>query len=341
MASTQVTVALLGLGNVGRAFLRYVNSVESPIGAVVKAVADRSGGLFIDNQSDVERLIAAKQIGRTLREIAGADLIPNVADFIKVLPDRGISFLVESLPTNIENGEPALSFILEALNQGTHVVTVDKGPLAHGFEELVEAQKMGNTLLGYSGTTGVSIPDELANDRVLEIRGVLNGTTNFILSEMQQNQTTFDEALARAQAEGIAEPDPALDIQGWDTVIKTLILAKTLMGAETRLADVSRIGIGPETESLIAIARDCGRMVRLVGRARIWQGRVRVSVAPKIVEGGTPFYEVSGTSKAAIFRTERQEVVLATGRSGRDAISQTILDDIARIGSLVDHRTPG
>ena len=340
MPSTEVTVALLGLGNVGRAFLRYVNSVESPTRPLVKAVADRSGAVFIDSQSDVERLIAGKQNGLPLSEIAGGQLVPNVGDFIKALPGRGISFLVESLPTNIESGEPALGLIVKALRQGTHVVTVDKGPVAHGFEQLAEAQRMGATLLGYSGTTGVSMPDALANERVLEIRGVLNGTTNYILTQMQQNQTTFDEALARAQAEGIAEPDPALDIQGWDTVIKTLILAKALMGAETRLADVSRIGIGPETESLIAVARNSGRLVKLVGRARIWQDRVRVSVAPKIVDPGSAFYDVSGTSKAAIFRTARNEVVLATGRSGRDAISQTILDDIVRIASSVDHRRP-
>ena len=340
MAHTQVTVALLGLGNVGGAFLRYVNSVESRIQAVVKAVADRSGGLFIDNQSDVERLMTAKQSGRTLRELTDGDLIPDMLEFIKALPGKGISFLVESLPTNIESGEPALGLIVKALSQGTHVVTVDKGPVAHGFEQLVEAQRMGATLLGYSGTTGVSIPDELANERVIEIRGILNATTNYILTEMQQNKTTFDAALSRAQAEGIAEPDPALDLQGWDTVIKTLILAKALMGAETRLADVSRIGIGPETETLIAVARNSGRLVRLVGRARIWQGRVRVSVAPKIVDPGTTFYDVSGTSKAAIFRTARKEV-LSKGRSGRDAISQTILDDIARIASSVDHRPPG
>jgi homoserine dehydrogenase len=258
-------------------------------------------------------------------------VISDVGAFISALPERGISLVVESLPTNITNGEPALSLIVKALTQGTNVVTVDKGPLAHGFQELEAAQKKLGARLGFSGTTGVSIPDELRNDRVLEIRGVLNGTTNHILSEMHQRQTTFDEALASAQAEGIAEPDPSLDVQGWDTVVKTLILAKTLMGAETRLADVSRTGIGPETESLIAIARDSGRVVRLVGRARFWQGRVRVSVAPKLVEPGTPFYDVWGTSKTAVFRTERQGVVLASGHSGRDAISQTIMDDIARI----------
>jgi homoserine dehydrogenase len=331
MTTIQVTVALLGLGNVGRAFLQYVNSVESPIRAVVAAVADSSGGLFVDKETEIQSIIEAKRTGRKLNEIAGGNWVLNLETFISALPHRGASFLVESLPTNIESGEPALTLIIKALTQGTNVVTVDKGPLAHGFAELESAQRNGGTRLGFSGTTGVSIPDELLNDRVLEIRGVLNGTTNHVLSQMQQSHTTFDEALASAQAAGIAEPDPSLDIQGWDTVVKMLILAKTLMGADTRLADVSRIGIGPETESLIAVGRDSGRMVRLVGRARIWQGRVRVSVAPKLVEPGTPFYDVSGTSKAAVFRTERQGSVLAVGRSGRDAISQTILDDIVKI----------
>src|SRR5215831_4606808 len=311
MTSTKVTVALLGLGNVGRAFLRYVNSVESPIRAVVAAVADSSGGLFIKDQTDIDKVIAGKQSGRTLDQFAGHELIRDVDSFIRALPNRGVSFLVESLPTNIVNGEPGLEFITEALAQGTNVITVDKGPLAHGFEELERAQRKGGTRIGYSGTTGVSIPDELANQSVLEIRGVLNGTTNYILTEMQESKTSFQEALARAQAEGIAEPDPSLDIEGWDTVVKMLILAKTLMGAETRLSEVSRIGIGAETESLIAIARTSGRVVRLVGRARIWQGRVRVSVAPKLVDPGTPFYDVSGTSKVAAFRTEHQGVVLA------------------------------
>jgi homoserine dehydrogenase len=220
-----------------------------------------------------------------------------------------------------------------ALEQGTNVVTVDKGPLVHGLDLLKKAEARGGARLGYSGTTGVNIPDALATERVLEIRGVLNGTTNYILSEMQQHHRSFDEALAAAQADGIAEPDPSLDVDGWDTVSKVLILANTLMGANVRLAEVSRTGIGSQTESLIKIAQETDRVVRLVGRARIWQGRVRVSVAPKLVRSDSPFYSVCGTSKAAVFRTENTGNVLALSRSGRDAISQTIVDDIARIES--------
>jgi len=329
----QVTVALLGFGNVGRAFVRYARSARASRPSIqISAVADSSGGLFLRDDSMIESVAAHKDSGRSLREFSPADVV-ETNEFIRALRSAGVCVLVESLPTNIADGQPALALLRAALEQGVNVVTVDKGPLAHGFEALREAAQKAGARLGFSGTTGVSIPDELAGDRVLEIRGVLNGTTNYILTEMQQRRRSFDQALAGAQSEGVAEPDPSLDVQGWDTASKILILAKSLMGAEARLGDVSRIGIGPETESLIKIARESGRMVRLVGRARIWQGRVRVSVAPKLVERDSPFYSVSGASKAAVFRTDAKGAILSLGRSGRDAISQTIMDDIARLYS--------
>lgn len=330
----RVNVALLGFGNVGRAFLRYVQApaVASSIQIRIRGVADSTGGILFDDESSLERLIALKESGHNLSEFTPAKkLIADTHDFIRELPPAGVSVLVESLPTNIADGEPALALVKAALEQGTNVVTVDKGPVVHGLEALHEAAGKSGARIGYSGTTGVSIPGKLTSERVLEIRGVLNGTTNYVLSEMQERGRSFDDAIATAQAEGIAEPDPSLDIQGWDTAAKILILAKSLMDAKSQLADVSRIGIGPETDSLIRIARESNRVVRLVGRARIWQGRVRVSVAPKLIAPGSPFYSVSGTSKAAVFRTEARGEVLAAARSGRDAISQTILDDILKL----------
>ena len=330
----QVNVALLGFGNVARAFVRFIEANALTINIRIKGVADSSGGLLLNENSVLASVVAHKESGRLLSQFASNPSILSIGEFVRALPSAGISVLVESLPTNIVNGEPALGLITAALARGINVVTVDKGPLVHGLHLLKDAAARGGARLGFSGTTGVSTPDELANDRVLEIRGVLNGTTNYILSEMQQQQQrSFDEALATAQAEGIAEPDPTLDVDGWDTASKILILANSLMGANARLAEVSRTGIGLQTEPLIRIAAESGRIVRLVGRARMWQGRVRVSVAPKLVRSDSPFYSVSGTSKAAVFRAERQGEILALGRSGRDAISQTIVDDIVRITS--------
>src|SRR5262249_47339934 len=157
----------------------------------------------------------------------------------------------------------------------------------------------------------------------------LNGTTNHILTAMQGQGLSFSEALGQAQRDGIAEPDPTLDTEGWDTACKILILAKALMGAEATLADVSRTGIGEETESLIEAACDKGKCVRLIGRAHVRQNQVLVSVSPEIIDGESPFYSVSGTSKAAIFRTAAGEVI-SHSRSGRDVISQTILEDLQK-----------
>ena len=330
-----INVALLGLGNVGRAFVSYVNKTGAdhnpPIQIV--AMADSTGGLLVSSNDQAHRVAALKESGSSIAEIAPADLIRDEREFIASLPKARADFLIESLPTNLSSGQPALDLIASALACGIDVVTVDKGPLVHGMDALKAAALAAGSRIGFSGTTGVAAPDDIQGARVLEIRGVLNGTTNYILTEMQERGLSFEQALARAQADGIAEPDPSLDIEGWDTAAKILILAKDLMGAAASITEVSRIGIDSKIKSLIHTARERNSRVRLVGRARIWQGRVRVSVAPKIVSTDSPFYSVSGTSKAAVFRTEEKGYALASARSGRDAISEIILDDIRKIAS--------
>jgi homoserine dehydrogenase len=328
MKKTEIKVALLGLGNVAQAFCDYLDRRENNVRLC--GIVDSSGGLLSDDRDFIRSAIAQKSQGQSIRGFAAPGLARDAEDFIRKLPEAGVSILVESLPTNLEDGQPALNFLASALAQGTSVVTVDKGPLAYGFENLKKAARAGNSRLAFTGATGVRPPILGEGERVLEIRGVLNGTTNYILSRMQQDAVTFANALFDAQAAGIAEPDARQDIEGWDTAVKILILAKQLMGAESSLREVARIGIGSDTDSLISTARATGRAVRLIGRARIWQGRVRLSVAPKLVYPESPFFSVSGTSKVALFRTETREV-LVEAHSGRDQISKVILDDIVSI----------
>lgn len=334
-------IALLGLGNVAQSFIDYLlragdRAVGSGMLPKIRAVADSSGGLFFDRPDEIKTILELKRAGRYVSDYADGRLIANGGEFIAALGPAGVSAVVESLPTNLEDGQPALELLAVALNSGVNVVTVDKGPLVYGFDALTEAAAAGRARLGYTGTTGVSIPENLKTSRVVEIRGVLNGTTNHILTEMQERDLSFEEALRYAQESGIAEPDPRLDVEGWDSACKILILAKTLMRADGGIRDVSRIGIGPETESLIKVGRASGRRVRLVSRARIWQGRVRVSVAPKLLADDSPFYSVSGTSKAAVFRTANEGEAISHARSGRDAISEIILDDLMRVGGSAE-----
>jgi homoserine dehydrogenase len=299
-------IALLGFGNVGRAFARFLEKQSPPaMGRYrISAVADISGGLLLAGApDDVPWLLNRQEQGHMIADCAERGTLLDVPSYISALPQAGISVLVECLPTNPIDGQPALDLIRSALEGGIAVVTVDKGPLVHGFKELAEIARRRRTRLAYSGTTGVKPPADLAGCRVLEISGILNGTTNFVLSEMQQHDLTFQQALSKAQDQGIAEPNPDLDIQGWDTACKILILANEWMQAGATLADVARLS----------------------------EGTVRLSVTPELVEAESVFHSISGTSKGAIFRTREKGEVFTGGVSGRDAIARIILDDIKTV----------
>ena len=159
---------------------------------------------------------------------------------------------------------------------------------------------------------------------------------------MQMRSLTFDEGLAEARSLGIAEPDPRMDIEGWDAACKIVILANRWMRAGARLDDVARIGIGPETESLAQTARALQRRLRLLSRARVWQGRVRlerVDVAAAEPERAlgcgdgdrSLFYALDGARKGAIFRTRERGDLFVEGHSGRQSISEIILADVMEI----------
>lgn len=331
MVPIMIRIALLGFGNVGRAFARYLLKCRSREEFPICAVADITGGLLLRDCKDIRRLLQMQDQGHTVVDYRDHGAFLDIPDYIHSLKNAGISALVECLPTNPVDGQPALSLILQALKQGLHVVTVDKGPIVHGYRLLLEVADRSGAKLRYSGTTGVLPPVELRGCHVLEIRGILNGTTNYILTEMQEHALGFNQALAQAQEQGIAEPNPALDVDGWDTACKLLILANEWMDARTTLDDVLQIGIGRPTEELVAVAQAAGRSVRLIGRARRWEGRVRLSVAPRIVRRESVFHAITGTSKGALFRTREKGQVFAGGVSGRDAIAQTILDDVKAV----------
>lgn len=327
---------MLGFGNVGRAFVRFAgNGVPRPAvvdgDIVIAAVADSTGCVFPDEHLSVDRLLEGKEAGHSIQELAGGNAIQDPNALIPALVERGISALVEALPSNVAAAESGQFLMESALLHGINVVTVEKRSLVRGFDSLRRAAAKGFARLAYTGATGVSIPDRVLESTVLEIRGILNGTTNYILSEMQHGSLSFQEALARAQSLGIAEPDPSLDVEGWDTAVKILILAKTLMGATASIDEVSRIGIGPAVEPLLQNGRETGRIVRLAGRARIWHGNVRVSVAPKLIEPDSPFYSVEGTSKAAVFRTKEYGDVFASAESSRRGIAEIIFQDLLDI----------
>ncbi len=320
-----VRVALLGFGNVARAFVAAATDVH------IAAVADSSGARCIEGPEELRHLLALKRAGKSLRDYPSKDSPLEIPDLIGRLNDLGVGVLVESLPTNLKDGQPALDWIHAALLCGVSVVTVDKGPLVHGFDRLATAKKTGGAGLAFQGTTGVWPSRHVIGQAVVEIQGILNGTTNYVLSEMCEAGLDFESALHGAQKRGIAEPDPQLDLEGWDAAAKILILAKMLMNAQGGLSDVSRTGIGPATLNQVREARAKGRVVRLLARARMSMGRVMLSVRPEILGADSPFFSVSGATKAAVFRTAEGEVFFVPASSGWISISQIIMEDIRSI----------
>jgi len=326
-----IKLAMLGFGNVGRAFMRYLDKTGERANFRIFGIADVSGGLIFPNEEAAGWILEMQERGRTIADCAARGSFFNVLSFVNNLPKAGIEAVVECMPTNPVDGQPALDLLRRAIEKGLAVVTVDKGPIVHGYQSLIFGARRQGTKIAYSGTTGVRPPPDIAGCHVQDIRGILNGTTNYILTEMQERGITFKQALALAMEQGIAEPNPELDIEGWDTACKILILANEWMHAGASLNDVARLGIGSDTERLIKEARSSGRFVRLIGRARLHEGKVRLTVGPMMVGPHSLLHSIAGTAKGAIFATREKGELFASGVSGREAIAQTILDDLKAV----------
>jgi len=326
-SSDPVRIAILGFGTVGRAVARLclARSLDTPFRIAVAAVADRRAGALLDNDEEAGRRLLAKENGLPL---SGE---PEMGRFLRSLRGWGVETLVEALPTDIRSGQPAVGLVLQALSLGLHVVTVDKGAVVHAMDRFQREARRSGVGFAFTGTTGIRPPAFPPGCEVVDIEGVLNGTTNHILSRMLDGTGSFAQALREAQESGIAEADPSLDVDGWDTAFKILLLAKQCMHTSATLSDVRLRGLGPAVEPLVAEARATGSAVRLIGAARLGQGGVRLSVSPEIVGPASPFLSVSGMAKAALFRTRKHGTFFSNAVSGLDAIARVVLADIVAV----------
>jgi homoserine dehydrogenase len=324
----QIGVAILGFGFVGRSFVRLTQS-RSDLHVEVLAVSDRSGTAAVHGTGDLDRLIATKEAGTPVARSATSLLPgPGSAGWSAKMRGLGVRAVVNCLQTNLASGEPGLSWMLDALSNGLDVVTVDKGPVVHGFRILTEAAASHGTRLRFGGTAGVAVALEPPVTPIERIEGVLNGTTNYILTRMLRTKASLAEALADARRTGIAERNPRFDIEGWDSACKVVILANALMGSDARLDHVDRHGIEEGVEELVGAARSTGSVVRLVARAGRNRRGVDLAVRPEVVGPDSMLYSVDGTSKAAVLDDAKGNRRLVQGVSSPAAIAATIVSDL-------------
>lgn len=337
----KLKLAFIGFGNVARAFARMLEkrqaALELSYGLRWKttAIATANHGCILSS-AGIDLLEAVHCIERAgnLVGLPGSLAVP---DRLALIASCDADILFETTPLNASDGEPATTHIRVALARGVNVITANKGPLAFAYSELKSlATKLG-TSFRFEGTVMDGAPvfnlvgECLPGVRVLGFSGVLNSTTNLILTGMEAGRS-FEESLAEARNRGIVEANADYDIDGWDASVKAVALANVLLNANARPDDVTREGIRAVDSKEIRKASESGMVVRLVARGTLLSDAVKLTVAPERVPIGSVLGSVSGTSNALAIETDLMgEIAIVENNPGVDQTAYALLSDMIRI----------
>jgi len=315
-------VAMLGLGSVGKGIAGAI--LERDPGVTLTAVADSKSGRIEPSGIDIASMLEQK-------ERTGMCGTPGVGA-VDILASDAYDVLIEVSPTNAETGEPALSYIREALCRGKSVVTSNKGPVALDFQSLHRLAEEHGAYLRYEATVCGAIPimhtieSGLAGNPITKLYGVFNGTCNYILTRMAEEGLTYQQALLEARELGYAEADPTYDIKGIDAAIKLVILANAVWGMEKTLNDVEITGIDGVTTASIALAEEQDLTIRLIGEIIPADDVLRVS--PRIIPKSHPLV-VGGTLNAvAIDTVMAGEITLIGKGAGSLETASAVISDL-------------
>jgi len=299
-------LAFLGFGNVGKALAALLLQKKADIKTkrdvtfTVTGIATGRHGIVINPDGiDLKQALVLVNSSKSLSPVSSfPDPIAASIDFVERC---GADVLFETLPVNYKTGQPAVDCIRAALTAGMHVATANKGPVVHAYEELTGLAQAKGLKFYFESTVMDGAPvfglfrETLPAANIQGFRGVLNSTTNLILSRME-NGENFDEAVRYAQSIGIAETDPSGDVDGWDAAIKVSALATVLMGVPTKPQDVDRTGIREITNEEILRASQEGLRWKLVCEAGWVDGQLHTKVSPQTVGVDSPLYGVEGTT---------------------------------------------
>lgn len=328
-------VQLIGFGNIGQGFARVLlekaGYLKERHGTDVRvvSVSDISGTAVDKNGVDLCRALSVMQKTKKIINYPGAKKFSG----LEAIEDIDADVVIEATPSNIETGEPGLSHMLAAMENKKHVVTSNKGPLALKFKKLRETAEKNNVMFRFEASVGGAMPiinlanEMLSGDEIYAIEGILNGTTNFILSRMTKEESPFEVVLREAQELGIAESDPSYDLDGVDTASKLVILANAIMGIDAAYKDVKIQGIRKITPEAIKLAREDGCAIKLIGEVR----NSKLEVAPRLVPVNHPL-NVGGTLNVALLRCDIAGDITVVGKgAGAIETQSAILSDLISV----------
>lgn len=330
---------MLGFGVVGQSFVKLLLSHSTDlyndygIKPKVVACADNGGIVTRDQGLDLDRLLNVKKKKKSIIHYGSKG---NRSEILDVIENIDAEVVIELTPTNIVDGEPGKNHIISAMKSGKNVITVNKGPLALEFPSLMELAEYNRIAFKFSGTVGGGTPILefakrcLKGDRIISFEGILNGTTNYILSKMYEG-LNFSEALQDASEKGYAEKDPTLDVDGFDAAAKLVIASNFVMNMKSTMKDVSREGIRDVKPSQVLTERKNGNAMKLIASC---DGKNLV-VKPKPVSMKDPIC-VDGILNAITFTCQHsgQQTIIGKGAGGMETAS-AILRDLIDIRSTI------
>lgn len=310
---THYQLAFLGFGNVGQALaellLRKQADLQTQYGITFTAVGiatARHGAAICHQGIDLAQAVALVRAGGSLEALS---TVPAPAQADAFLHQCQADVLFENTPVNYEDGQPAIQHLRTALELGMHALTANKGPVVHAYRELTDLAQTHGRKFYHESTVMDGAPifslfrGALPAARLLGLRGVLNSTTNLILTRMERGES-FDEAVAYAQSIGIAETDPSGDVDGWDSAVKVAALVTVLMDVPLKPQQVQRQGIRAITPTEIARAQAEGKRWKLVCSARRQGAGVQARVVPEMIDTSSPMYGIDGTTSVVEFETD-------------------------------------
>jgi homoserine dehydrogenase len=341
----ELKLGFIGFGNVARAFSRVLAerrsflSREYGLELKTTAIATSNHGCVLSATGfDLVKAAELSEQGLSLTNLT--DSLP-VPDPLAVIERCDVDVLFETTTLNVVDAQPAINHIKAALNRGIHVVTANKGPIAFAFNELTTLAAKNNRCFFFEGTVMDGTPVFnlvercLPATRVLEFSGILNSTSNLILTRMESG-LSFEDALSEAQSRGIAEANADYDIDGWDAAMKAVVLTNVLMGGQAHPSQVTRQGIRNVTARDLNEAARSGKSIRQIARSARTSEGIEITVLLEEVPAASALGSVRGTSNVLLLETDLMgEIGIVENDPGVEQTAYALLSDLLRIRESV------
>lgn len=337
-------IALIGFGTVGQGLVEILHNKQDSLmkelqeSIQVVAVSDLHKGSIYhpEGLSLTELLAQVKETGRV-------DTYPSVDGLIKgwdslqTIQQSCADTIIEVTYTDVKTGQPGIDHCRTALESGKNVITSNKGPIALAYQELADLARQQGVQFCFegtvmSGTPAIRLPETtLAGNEIQEIRGILNGTTNYILTRMEEG-LTYDTVLREAQNLGYAEADPTSDVEGFDALYKVMILAQVVMGISIPKGEIERKGITHLTPDDIAQAKQEGKRWKLLARIQRKNEKIIASVKPEKIANDDPLASVTGATNAVTYHCDLAGPITLMGAgAGKIPTGFSLLIDLIHI----------